>query len=99
MARSHFASSSCWFAVDMAINCEKTSLGNVSVSPDGFMLDGRNWRMSELLIQLGGEEVKFARKFLSQKKVYLMTSTCDGLLCTTTKPGSQLGGKGAWGGD
>jgi hypothetical protein len=88
MARSHLASNSCWFAVDMAMNCEKISLGNVSVSPDGFMLDGKNWRMSELLIQLGGEEVKFARKFLSPKKVYLMTSTCDDvlLLCTTVKP-------------
>jgi hypothetical protein len=72
----------------MAINCEKISLGNVSVSPDGCMFEGRNWRMSELLIQLGGEDVKFARKFLSPKKVYLMTSTCDDvlLLCTTMKP-------------
>jgi hypothetical protein len=57
------------------MNCENISLGSVSVSPDGFRFEGRNWRMSELLMQLGGDDVKFARKFLSPKKVYLMTST------------------------
>lgn len=68
------------------------------------MVEGKNWRMSELLIQLGGDDVKFARKLLSPKKVYLMTSTCDDvlLLCTTVRPESQLGGflmKGGVGGE
>ena len=35
-------------------------------------------------MQLGGEEVKFARKFLSPKNVYLITDTWDdALVCTT----------------
>lgn len=79
-AFSHFASNSCWFAVEQAMNWENISFGNVSVSPVGFTEAGKNCKMSEWLMQLGGEEVKFARKLLSPKNVYLRTATCDEVL-------------------
>lgn len=62
-----------------------SSAERVTVSPDGLIEEGKNCNTSDEAIRVGGEEVKLAKKLMSPKKVYLMTSRCDEvrLLCTT----------------